>query len=1343
MSEKEIRFEKIFLVAAHSGCLSIEWLGMDFIPDSVFRFLSGNKSINSVSFCGNCLINEVKQKTRKHDQKFKEVKKLSFANNKFKYPPGFLKSTPNVVWLNLSKNQLESIPEISPLLELKNLQKLQLDVNSLKILPHGIQRLVHLQELDLSVNQLSYFEGSFTKLKSLRILNASRNSLITLFCPPEPEKLCYSNDYSTYTEILSNLTNVLKRPVYSSIRKEGSSKKKVSRKNSLKEFYSDYTKEKLEIGSHLNLYRNELIRQKQPIFSVNCFENNNDWVVYFINKLSGYYFVGNEYEKDLLLKSEQFDSTLDLYLFTPIPRQCDLFGNLKSLEEINLSYNYLKHIPNSLKNLVHLKKLDLSFNCIEQLGLTMCNLKELLYLKLSNNKLVQLPAAMNNLKKIRELYLSSNELEEIPETLCEINSLEVLDLASNKLEKLPLKLYSLPNLVRLNIVDNKLSKKYQQLGEWNIDPKKQTKEIKTNLEDLHLLEKLGSPISRNLESKLDCSLLLQDKAVTDVVTYSSDRLSVQNFSLYEVPQQIFNPHFLKCEQLLELNLSYNYIRSFDSKLLKCINLESLDMSFNQISNLFEDCKRIKYSKLKTLNLQRNRIRNLSQLQCPCLISLNIEGNKLDSVSHQNYVLEKLKVFNCSDNKICSFQKIDTLFTMSCPMIKLDISKQNEFFFQDDYLSKLSLTLTELNLSYLKISDIPEEIFRLTRLATLNLMKNNISKIPEEISKLEKLKFLNISHNNIYEVCHSLYKLQNLSSLKYANNPNIISPPVDLEVLECSLILRYCKVRYTRHQKLKSLLEENNFLLCEKNFSPKLDSIFVGGYGYLNLSDLRSFEDRANLMINGNFWKHTKKTLKSLVQDLVGQREKRLISVRQACVRKINSNLISVEKQNRKLIQEKKKPVISAAFFNHKVMRENVEYFAIDIATFFHFFKINSMKEHVHHSSEEEPYSVYRKLEKQLNIFNETEGSCENEFLCNERQIELTRELVEDAAKYCEFPSMNKPSYWNELATFKEKPNEAEILFKKRKLKEELISLCRTEVETLQAEYMKVNGTEGEDVLQKRLQVAKKNLEKHETLLENNCASPALLIRKLILSEEEDERREEEEEIQHESKLILKKKLLQWEGTESFRKKIQKKVRHERNNVEKKKLSFTLELNQANIDLKETKKELTALEKRVANLSVGKNHYTHGFSSIEDAEIELETMKQLYTKILSETSDLSNKINVLKEKQLKYTESRWKAEVRDSFSEKLCFCLEHFIRVKGRIHAIEHNLRRPWDGADGADFAQWCEKFDNNQKAFVFYNKGFDELVCCKHELSAFCFSEVEEVQKHLILHENVYNEDLN
>lgn len=82
---------------------------------------------------------------------------------------------------------------------------------------------------------------------------------------------------------------------------------------------------------------------------------------------------------------------------------------------------------------------------------------------------------------------------------------------------------------------------------------------------------------------------------------------------------------------------------------------------------------------------------------------------------------------------------------------------------------------ELDLSKLKLTQLPEEIGQLTGLQRLNLARNKLGSLPEVVLGLVELQYLNLSRNDLTQISTQLLRLHKLHTLNLSRNKLTIFP----------------------------------------------------------------------------------------------------------------------------------------------------------------------------------------------------------------------------------------------------------------------------------------------------------------------------------------------------------------------------------------------------------------------------------------------------------------------------------------------------------------------------------------------------------------------------------------
>ncbi|NWR50013.1 MFHA1 protein, partial [Regulus satrapa] len=132
-------------------------------------------------------------------------------------------------------------------------------------------------------------------------------------------------------------------------------------------------------------------------------------------------------------------------------------AELGCLEELDLSFNRLRRLPEGLGRLRHLRTLDVDHNLLPSFPAPLLELAALEELDCSGNRhLGALPEGIAALRRLKILWLSGTGLASLPEGLCQLSALESLMLDGNRLQELPAGFGRLQRLKMLNLSSNLL-----------------------------------------------------------------------------------------------------------------------------------------------------------------------------------------------------------------------------------------------------------------------------------------------------------------------------------------------------------------------------------------------------------------------------------------------------------------------------------------------------------------------------------------------------------------------------------------------------------------------------------------------------------------------------------------------------------------------------------------------------------------------------------------------------------------------------------------------------------------------------------------------------------------------
>lgn len=312
----------------------------------------------------------------------------------------------------------------------------------------------------------------------------------------------------------------------------------------------------------------------------------------------------------------------------------------QNLRHLNLSYNRLATLGDTITTFKHLESLNLEGNGYltalpEALG-KLDSLKELNIGSLSS--LQAIPSSIGNLSNLEILKLGYNDkLESLPSTIGNLKKLEVLDLSSGSLEGLPAEIALLENLKALDLSGKLFNN---------------TSEI---LQKLPVLQKLYiSGNADNLAVSLGQFTSLKQLTISYIETNTlpdcfADLKQLQEFTILSTPIHSLPVSFRKLTNLTYLRIDNTQITEFPAVIESLVNLKRLAL----ISN----------AKITSLP---DFIGNLSQLE---VLELN-HSPKLSQIPETLSKLTKLKELSIVGSKKLSknkkaFSQLQSMLPVDC------------------------------------------------------------------------------------------------------------------------------------------------------------------------------------------------------------------------------------------------------------------------------------------------------------------------------------------------------------------------------------------------------------------------------------------------------------------------------------------------------------------------------------------------------------------------------------------------------------------------------------------------------------------------------------------------------
>lgn len=354
-------------------------------------------------------------------------------------------------------------------------------------------------------------------------------------------------------------------------------------------------------------------------------------------------------------------------------------------------------------------------------------------------------------------------------------SMEFVDLSGKGIETVPIFLYKHAHVIRsLNLSKNRpfdlptdfvqgcVSLRELILSDMGI--KRVPQAVK---ECLHL-QRLD--ISNNNIVDLDHISLVKLEELVSIKCHNN-RLSTMPEWIREMPR------------LQHLNLSNNRFDKLPLAITGIQGLTDLDLSFNTLTVVPPEIARLE--NLVRLNLLANLLTALPSTlgSLVSLKDLDCRRNVLSDLTPLT-AIRSLEVLRCDHNQVSS---LDSAWAN----LHMFTAKHNSF--TRFAISGTTATLTSLNLSYCKLSNLspdvfsqlgvvesltldgntlrllPDNIGTLSNLVSLSVKNNLLTSLPDSLGQLQRLQQLNVSGNNLHALPQQLWYCAQLSTINASSN----------------------------------------------------------------------------------------------------------------------------------------------------------------------------------------------------------------------------------------------------------------------------------------------------------------------------------------------------------------------------------------------------------------------------------------------------------------------------------------------------------------------------------------------------------------------------------------------
>lgn len=506
----------------------------------------------------------------------------------------------------------------------------------------------------------------------------------------------------------------------------------------------------------------------------------------------------------------------------------------RKLKKLNLSYNQLSNLPDAIfNNIVELEYLDLSHNFITNITLTTFEgIKKLKVLYLSHNNIEDINSSLFRFNKLTELYVNNNKIKNIlARDFEKLIELEVLDLSNNLIITMDENVFS--NLIVLKQID--LS------GNLLTAIDKDTFSMTANLQSIDLSENKLTELPLRLFQAKNISFFsveqnnLEGSLRKD--TFEGLQLITKLDMSYQSIKSIEDFAFFGLDNLTELLLNNNNIESLSNKSFQSLrNLVHLDLSNNRITII--DFNKEDLINLRSLLFHNNYIaviksENLRHLHL--LEFLDLSKNNISKIESRSFeILGNVNNLLINQNPLSGNLEENTFKDLTM-VPKLDLSNTGLNVIMNASFNGMT-NLYYLNISHSKVSELQYNTFANTgNIEILDFSYNEIENFEVNTTNLKNIKQLLLNNNHIKFLNNNIFKSMSLlNNISLSNN---LITSVEDGAFQDQKNLRYLDLSCNSNIRINFLILKEIKALDILILSRVVPNITFEGFGNISLSNL--------------------------------------------------------------------------------------------------------------------------------------------------------------------------------------------------------------------------------------------------------------------------------------------------------------------------------------------------------------------------------------------------------------------------------------------------------------------------------------------------------------------------